>query len=131
VEGIIYLTASVSNGPITNTVGSDGGYQYELMPDQDEEVDLDVLQWIKAQAKEKVSYEATRRFQETWAAKLPWAECIKGADGLYDFVHCTMCSYFEGKDKILQPKWDTLKKHGGKHKAKQAIPAKGIRKDAW
>ena len=42
-----------------------------------------------------------------------------------------MCSYFEGKDKILQPKWDTLKKHGGKRKAKQAIPAKGIRKDAW
>jgi hypothetical protein len=62
---------------------------------------------------------------------LPWAECIKGANGLYDFVRCTMCSHFEGKGKILQPKWDTLKKHGGKRKAKQAIPTKGIRKGAW
>jgi hypothetical protein len=34
--------------------------------------------WIKEQRKGgKVSYEATRRFQETWAAKLPWAECVK------------------------------------------------------
>jgi hypothetical protein len=43
VEGIIDLTASVSNGPITDTVGSDSGYQYELLPNQDEEVDPDLL----------------------------------------------------------------------------------------
>jgi hypothetical protein len=33
VEGVIDLTASVSNGSITDIVGSDGGYQYEFLPD--------------------------------------------------------------------------------------------------
>jgi hypothetical protein len=69
----------------------------------------------------QVSYEITRRFQESWAVKLHWAECVKGANGLYDFVRCIVCTTFEVHEKILQPKWNTLKKHGGKRKAKSAI----------
>jgi hypothetical protein len=79
----------------------------------------------------QVSYEITRRFQESWAVKLHWAECVKGANGLYDFVRCIVCTTFEVHEKILQPKWDTLKKHGGKRKAKNAIPNKGIWKGQW
>jgi hypothetical protein len=37
-----------------------------------------------------------------------------------------MCSTFEVQEKLLKPKWDTLKKHGGKSKAKKAIPMKNI-----
>jgi hypothetical protein len=74
----------------------------------------------------QVIYEITKKFQESWAAKLHWAECVKGANGLYDFVRCIICTIFEVCEKILQLKWDTLKKHGGKMKAKSAIPSKGI-----
>jgi hypothetical protein len=42
-----------------------------------------------------------------------------------------MCSTFEVQEKLLKPKWDTLKKHGGKRKAKKAIPMKNIRKGKW
>jgi hypothetical protein len=38
---------------------------------------------------------------------------------------------FETREKILQPKWNTLKKHSGKRKAKHAMPTKGIRKGQW
>jgi hypothetical protein len=62
---------------------------------------------------------------------LPWMECVKGEDGLYDFVRCLICTEFEHKDKILKPKFDTLKKHDGKHKAKKAISSKGIRAGQW
>jgi hypothetical protein len=96
-----------------------------------EELDPDVEAWLAAQTKETSSYEATRCFQESWPAKLPWAEYVKGEDGLYDFVRCLICSEFEHKDKILKPKFDTLKKHGGKRKAKKAIPSKGIRARQW
>jgi hypothetical protein len=46
-------------------------------------------------------------------------------------VRCITCSTFERREKILQPKWDTLKKHGGKRKAKINMPMKGIRKGQW
>ena len=36
----------------------------------------------------------------------------------------------EGRAKILGPKWDTLKKHGGKRKATCDMP-NGIKKDQW
>jgi hypothetical protein len=93
--------------------------------------DPDVLEWIDAQKKEKVSYEATRKFQESWAAKLFWASCVKGNNGLFDYVKCNICSMFEVRDKILKPKWDTLKKHGGNRKAKKDLPAKGVKKGQW
>jgi hypothetical protein len=102
----------------------------------EEETDPDVLAWIAAQGDiaakgDKVSYEATRKFQESWAAKLPWAECVKGGDGLFDYVRCLICSIFEIQEKILKPKWDTLKKHGRKRKAKTNLPAIGVVAGQW
>lgn len=96
----------------------------------EEETDPDVLAWIAAKG-DKVSYEATRKFQENWAAKLPWAECVKRGDGLFDYVRCLICSTFEIREKILKPKWDTLKKHGGKWKAKTNLPAIGVVAGQW
>jgi hypothetical protein len=40
-------------------------------------------------------------------------------------------SIFEAQDKILGPKWDTLQKHGGRRRAKKAIPAKGIKEGQY
>jgi hypothetical protein len=102
----------------------------------EEETDPDVLAWIAAQGDiaakgDKVSYEATQKFQESWAAKLPWAECVKGRDGLFDYVRCLICSTFEIREKILKPKWDTLKKHGGKRKAKTDLPAIAVVAGQW
>jgi hypothetical protein len=102
----------------------------------EEETDPDVLAWIAVQGDiaakgDKVSYEATRKFQESWAAKLPWVECVKGGDGLFDYVRCLICSTFEIREKILKPKWDTLKKHGGKRKAKTDLPAIGVVAGQW
>jgi hypothetical protein len=42
-----------------------------------------------------------------------------------------MCSTFEVQEKLLKPKWDMLKKHGGKRKVKKAILMKKIRKGQW
>jgi hypothetical protein len=102
----------------------------------EEETDPDVLVWIAAQGDiaakgDKVLYEATRKFQESQAAKLPWAECVKGGDGLFDYVRCLICSTFEIREKILRPKWDTLKKHGGKRKSKTNLPVIGVVAGQW
>jgi hypothetical protein len=126
----------LSTDPLSNLVaevGNDDGPSYAWNLDQEEQ-DPDVLAWIAAQQQDKdhkVSYEATRKFQEGWAAKLPWASCVKGRDGLYDFVKCTICSIFEVREKNLMPKWDTLKKHGGKRKAKCNLPARGVKAGQW
>ena len=123
---VLDLTTSSENGPIE--VGSDTA---DVLEACEQDLDPEVEEWLTAQQKGKVSYEVTRRFQESWPAKLPWSECVKGPDGLYDFVRCLICSDIEHKEKILQPKFDTLKKHGGKRKAKTAIPSRGIRKGQW
>jgi hypothetical protein len=110
---------------------NDGHYVFEMGDEKDGKEDPNVIEWIKEHRKDKVSYNATHRFEETWVAKLNWAECVKGGNGLYDFVRCIVCTEFETREKILQPKWDTLKKHGGKRKAKKTIPSKGIRIGQW
>jgi hypothetical protein len=64
-----------------------------IFVDDQEETDPEVLEWLTAEKKSKRSYEATRKFQDTWAAKLPWAECVKGVAGLLDHVRCLICRY--------------------------------------
>jgi hypothetical protein len=96
----------------------------------EEETNPDVLEWIAAQG-EKISYKAIRKFQESWAAKLSWAECVEGRNGLFDYVRCLICSTFEIPKKILRPKWDTLKMHGGKRKAKTNLLAIGVIAGQW
>ena len=125
---VVDLSASCLNGPIF-MLSSDSVDLFEAC--KQEELDPDVEAWLATQKKDRSSNEATCRFQENWLAKLPWAECVKGEDGLYDFMRCLTYSKFEHKDKILKPKFDTLKKHGGKRKAKKAIPSKGIRVGQW
>lgn len=82
------------------------------------------------QKKCKKSYESNRKFQDTWAARLPWAELHRGSDGLYESVKCLVCSTITGKPKLLGPKWDTLQKHSGKRKATKNMIG-GIKKGQW
>jgi hypothetical protein len=110
---VLDLTTPSENGPID--LRSENTYVFEAC-EQDQDLDPDVQEWHFAQQKDKISYEVTRRFQESWPAKLPWSKCVKGPDGLYDFVCCLICSEIEYREKILQSKFDTLKKHGGKRK---------------
>ena len=81
-------------------------------------------------ARPKRSYKATRKFHETWAAQLTWAELFRGSDGLFESVKCVVCLQVTGKPKILGPKWDTLSKHSGKRKATKNLP-EGIKKGQW
>jgi hypothetical protein len=62
-------------------------------------------------------YESNRVFQDTWAARLPWAESMVTADGSVRQVRCKTCSEVEGRDKLLVPKIDSLWKHCGRRKA--------------
>jgi hypothetical protein len=108
-KGVVDFVAPTDNGPILHDLMSNTDH-IEFCDDQGDKVDPDMLEWIKSQDKQKASYEATRYFQEMGVAKLPWAECMRGVDSLYDFVRCITCTTFETRQKILQPKWDTLKK---------------------
>jgi hypothetical protein len=46
-------------------------------------------------------------------------------------VKCTVCSTMEKLDKLMQPKWDTLKKHEGRRKATRIMPAYNVKKCEW
>lgn len=65
----------------------------------------------------RLSYESNRQWQDTWAARLPWAESVLGADGKVRQVRCKVCSDVEGREKLLVPKLDSLWKHCGRRKA--------------
>ena len=102
-----------------------------VLDDVDDYSDEEFVSNSKAPKKEcKKSYEATRKFQDTWAAKLSWAELFRGADGLYEYVKYIVCSTISGKPKIIGPKWDTLSKHGGKRKATKNL-GNGVKKGQW
>jgi hypothetical protein len=60
--------------------------------------------------KRKVSYETTQKFQFNYVTCLPWVECVKGEDGLVDFVKCQVYNIIDKQNKILMPKWDMFKK---------------------
>ena len=56
-----------------------------------------VPEWFSTQQKEKVNYKATMKFQENWAAILPWAEFVKGGDKHFNYVHYKMFLRFVRK----------------------------------
>jgi hypothetical protein len=92
--GVVDLSTSTVSSIIE--LSSDSGLPNLPEIDEQEEEDADVVAWIASQKDTidaKKSYQATRHFQETWLAKLPWAECVKGPNGLFDFVKCTICRY--------------------------------------
>jgi hypothetical protein len=87
------------------------------------EPDLEVLDSVFASPshelarKRKKSYELNRHFQDSWAAKLPWAEAVMGADRRISQVRCKVCTFVERRDKLLVAKIDSLWKHAGRRKA--------------
>ena len=88
---IINLSGNSFNVDATETMNlSNDSFNLD---DYQDEVDRDVLEWISANMEKKMIYEATRWFQEMWVVKLSWVECVKGCDGLYDFVKYSMCRY--------------------------------------
>ena len=72
---------------------------------------------FQAARKKKQSYEMNRHFQDSWAARLPWAESVLGRDGRVAQVRCKICTEVEGREKLLVPKLDSLWKHAGRRKA--------------
>ena len=46
-------------------------------------------------------------------------------------VKCTVCSTMERTERLMQPKWDTLKKHRGRRKATRNMPAYYVKKWEW
>jgi hypothetical protein len=61
--------------------------------------------------KRKKSYELNRHFQDSWAAKLPWAKAVMGTDERISQVRCKVYSFVEHGEKLLVPKIDSLWKH--------------------
>jgi hypothetical protein len=81
-------------------------------------VDSAVASSLHAAARQRrQSYEQNRHWQDSWAAKLPWAESVLGRDGSVMQVRCRICSEVEGREKILAPKIDGLWKHDGHRRA--------------
>jgi CRISPR/Cas system CMR-associated protein Cmr5 small subunit len=68
---------------------------------------------IVSSIKKKTS-DANKKFEESWATKLPWAKFCLGSNGSLHVVKCKICNEVKGKDKILATKWDSLCKHVGR-----------------
>lgn len=49
----------------------------------------------------KWNYDATKRFQDSWVAKLRWAKLCMGSNGDLHITKCRACKEVEGKDKLL------------------------------
>jgi hypothetical protein len=54
--------------------------------------------------KRKKGYELNRHFQDSWAAKLPWAKAIVGVDGRITQVHYKVYSDERGERSFWFPK---------------------------
>jgi hypothetical protein len=67
--------------------------------------------------KRKKGYELNRHFQDSWAAKFPWAEAVVDVDGRITQVRCKVCSDVERREKLLVPKIDSLWKQVRRRKA--------------
>jgi len=63
-------------------------------------------------------YERSRKFQDTWMTKLPWAKFVFDEKGEVQQIRCKVCTSVEGKHKLLVTKLDSLLKHQGHQKAK-------------
>jgi len=61
-------------------------------------------------------------FLNVWSVKLPWAEYVVDEQWKVHEVKCKVYTKIEGKEKLLAPKLDNLRKHGGRRKALTTIP---------
>ena len=48
-------------------------------------------------------------------------------NGRLHMVKCIVCSTMEKTHMLMQPKWDTLKKHEGRRKATRNMPAYNVK----
>lgn len=62
-------------------------------------------------------YERNRVWQDSWAARLPWAESVVSENGDVRQVRCKICTEVDGRDKLLVPKIDSLWKHASRRRA--------------
>ncbi len=58
--------------------------------------------------KRKKIYELNRHFQDSWVAKLPWAESIMGAKGKATQIKCKVCNIIDGRNRLLVAKSNSL-----------------------
>jgi hypothetical protein len=78
------------------------------------ELDIQVLDLVfaspshKLERKKNKSYELNKHFQDSWAAKLPWAKIVMGTDMRISQVRCEVCSFVERREKLLVSKIDSL-----------------------
>jgi hypothetical protein len=59
---------------------------------------------------QKKNYDASRKFQYSWATKLPWAKFYLGSNGNLHTIKCKIYNKVEGKE-VLATKWDSFCKH--------------------
>jgi hypothetical protein len=67
------------------------------------------------------AYDQNRHWQDSWAARLPWAESVLGRDGRVMQVRCKVCSEVERRKNLLAPKIDSLWKHARRRRALTSI----------
>ncbi len=53
-----------------------------------------------------------------WVVNLPWVEVVVGCNGKLNMVCCKICKEFDGREKLLVLKFDSLQKHVGWRKCK-------------
>ncbi len=85
-----------------------------------------LVEVLEQKVNKTLDYESKRKFQVSWAAKLPWVELQMGVDGCVHLVKCKICLEVEQKNKLLVPKWDSLQKHTSQRKAEKNM--KGVKK---
>ncbi len=64
----------------------------------------------------KWNYDTTKKIQDSWSTKLPWAELCVRLDGSLHIVKCRICSEVARKNKVLSAKWDSWGKHASHRK---------------
>ncbi len=90
-------------------------------PDSTSRIELEMTKKDEQKKKRKL-YERSKKFQDTWMTKLPWAKFVFDEKGEVQQVRCKVCTFVEGKHKLLATRLDSLLKHQGHQKAKVSMP---------
>jgi hypothetical protein len=68
--------------------------------------------------KKRKLYEGAKKFQNVSITKLPWVKFMIDDKGLMQQIMCKICSYVEGKEKLIVPKLNSLLQHASHRKCK-------------
>jgi hypothetical protein len=66
-----------------------------------------ILKLAQKQCRKK-EWELNQIFQEVWVIKLAWVEAMVGCDGKLNMACYKICTEFDGREKLLVPKFDNL-----------------------